>query len=241
MFYTSPHYYSSNYDWKYLILLAVLFVLSLIIQGVVKGQYKKYNTVRAMSGLTGAQAAERILYANGVTDVAITYQDGRDLSDYYDPRSNTICLSKSVFHSNSVSAVGIACHEAGHALQEAQGYGPYRLRRTIIPIANVSSRLAMVFILAGFFLSIWAERLKFIGMIGVILFAVAVFVQVVTLPVEINASRRALQLLESQQIVSREELPGAKKVLTAAAMTYVVATLTAVVQLLRFISLFSRR
>ena len=150
-------------------------------------------------------------------------------------------MSKGVYYSDSVAAMGIACHEAGHALQQAESYGPYKLRRAIIPFANVSSRIAMVFILAGFILSIWAEHLRFIGMIGVILFAVAVFVQIVTLPVEINASHRALKLLGSEQILTQEELPKAKKVLTAAAMTYVVATLTAVVQLLRFASLFARR
>ena len=241
MFYHLPRTSAYGYDWTYIIILLVLFALSMIVQSVVKNQYKKYSAVRILSGLTGAQAAERILFAQGVYNVRILSSTGADLSDYYDPRTNDITLSQNVYNSASVAAVGIACHEAGHALQEAEGYGPYRLRRTIIPVANVTSRISMVLILAGFVLSIFASQLKFIGMIGVILFAVTVFVQVVTLPVEINASHRALRLLQSEQILTDEELPGARKVLTAAAMTYVVSTLTAVVQLLRFISLFSNR
>lgn len=241
MFYVPTHHTTAYYDWRYIILLLILFVVSLIVQSAVKNQYKRYNAIRIRSGLTGAQAADRILRSQGVYNVSITCQGGADLSDHFDPRTNSICLSQSVYYNATVSAVGIACHEAGHALQEAQGYGPYRLRRAIIPVANVTSRIAMFLILAGIILSIFATQLKVVGLIGVILFAVAVFVQIVTLPVEFNASRRAIALLSSEQVLTEDELPGAKKVLTAAAMTYVVATLTAVVQLLRFINLFSRR
>lgn len=241
MFHLLPTHSTASADWRYIIILVILFVISLIVQGAVSSSYKKYSQVFPRSGLTGAEAAMHILHANNVYDVSIGYHDGQDLSDYYDPRNNSISLSRNTYQTSSVAAIGVACHEAGHALQEAQGYTPYRIRRTIIPIANISSKLSMVLILAGFVLSLFAERLKFIGMIGVIMFGVVVALQLITLPVEINASHRALALLKSENILTETELPGAKKVLTAAALTYVVATLTAVIQLLRFISLFSRK
>jgi len=193
------------------------------------------------SGLTGAQAARITMEANGVTNVQINQTGGKNLSDYYDPRTNAIYLSGNTYQNASVAAVGVACHEAGHAIQAAKDYAPYRLRRAVIPFASVSSKAAIPLILAGLILSAFSSVLKYLALAGIILFAVAVLAQLITLPVEFDASRRALKNIAASNILTAEELTGAKSILTAAALTYVVATLSSIVQLLRFISIFSRR
>ena len=241
MFYHGTRYIPRDYDWTYLIIILILFVASLIVQTAVKNRYKKYSQVLTQSRITGAEAARLTMEAQGVTDVQIYQNSGADLSDYYDPKTNSIYLSANTFNGANVAAVGVACHEAGHAIQEAVDYGPYRLRRAIIPFASISSKIAIPLIIAGLILSAFASMLKYLALAGIILFAVAVFVQLVTLPVEYDASRRALANISSCNILTAEELKGAKSVLSAAALTYVVATLTAIVQLLRFISIFTNR
>lgn len=236
--YTSAGY---TFDWAYLIILGVLFVISLIAQSSVQKRYKEYSKVYARSGITGSEAARRIMEANGVTSVPIQLKSGKDLSDYYDPRSDSIHLSANTFNNPSVSAIGVACHEAGHAIQYAKNYSPARLRMSIIPFSNVCSKLAIPLIFIGFILSGFGSKLSVIALIGIIFYAVAVFVQLVTLPVEFDASRRALAGIRSCGILAEDEIAGAKKVLTAAAMTYVVAMLTSAVQLIRLISIYNRR
>ena len=241
MFYHSTRSIPRDYDWTYLIIIIILFILSLIVQSAVKNRYTKYSQVLTESRLTGAEAARLTMEANGVMNVQIYQNNGSDLSDYYDPKTNGIYLSANTYNGATVAAVGVACHEAGHAIQAAEGYAPYKLRRAIIPFASVSSKIAIPLIIAGLILSAFASVLKYLALAGIILFAVAVFVQLVTLPVEYDASRRALRNISSCNILTAEELKGAKSVLSAAAMTYVVATLTAIVQLLRFISIFNNR
>lgn len=233
--------YLTDYDWTYVIILLILFVVSLIVQNAVNSKYTKYSKVKTFSGITGAEAARRVLEAQGITDVRILPGSGADLSDYYDPKTNSIYLSDKTYNGAHVAAVGVACHEAGHAMQAASDYGPYKLRRAMIPVANIGSRLAIPLIIVGLILSASAWFFRYIAIAGIALFAVAVFLQLVTLPVELNASSRALQNITACGILNQQELKGAKSVLTAAAMTYVVATLTALVQLLRFVRLLRRR
>ncbi len=241
MIYHSSRYASGRYDWTYVIIILILLVISLIVQAAVSNRYKKYAQVLTQSGITGADAARITMEAQGVTGVEIYQNNGKDLSDYYDPKTNSIYLSANTYRSASVAAVGVACHEAGHAIQAAAGYAPYKLRRAIIPFASVSSKIAIPLIIIGLVLSAFASVLKYVALVGIALYAVAVFVQLVTLPVEFDASRRALANISSCNILTTEELKGAKSILAAAAMTYVVATVTAIVQLLRFISIMNRR
>lgn len=244
MYYTSSAYGTGSgvtYDWTYLAITLLLLVISLIVQSAVKKRYNQYSKVITQSGVTGAEAARITMEANGVYDVSINQTNGANLSDYYDPKTNGIYLSSNTYQNPSVAAVGVACHEAGHALQAAQGYGPYRLRRAVIPFASISSKAAIPLIIAGLILSAFASELKYVALAGIALYAVAVLTQLITLPVEFDASRRALNNISASNILTSEELKGAKSVLTAAALTYVVATVTSIVYLLRFISLFSRR
>lgn len=231
---------SGSVDIVYLIIILVLFFVSMAVQSAVASRYKKYSKVQPLSGLTGAQAAQKILMANGV-NTRITTNNGADLSDYYNPKTDTICLSASAYNNSSIAAIGVACHEAGHAIQYAKGYFPIKVRNAAIPISKYTSRLAFPLILIGFILSIFASQLKVIALVGIILFAVAVFIQLVTLPVEFDASRRALKNIRSCNLLTDEEYPGAASVLKMAALTYVVAMLTSLVQLLRFISMYRRR
>lgn len=213
----------------WLILMAVCFVFASWAQVSVSSNFKKYSQVMTRRGLTGMQAARAVLRANGVTDVQFA-QIGGNLTDNYNPRTNVISLSGQVYGVSSVAAVGVAAHEAGHAVQYAKGYAPIRLRNAIIPVCSFGSRLSWPMLVIG--LALGASSL--VG-IGVLLYALATFFQVVTLPVEINASRRALQALEIQGLLTDEELPMARKTLTAAAMTYVAALATSLVQLLRLL------
>lgn len=187
--------------------------------------------------ITGAEAARRVLSAHGITNVTIEHVNG-NMTDHFDPRTNVIRLSDSVYSKTSVAAVGVACHEAGHAVQHAENYFPNKIRSVIVPIANIGSRVSWILIIIGMLLP---YRYNFVITIGIVLFAAAVLFTVITLPVEFNASSRALKTIKECSILTMDEYPGAKSMLVAAAMTYVAAALTAVMQLLRIILIASRR
>lgn len=201
----------------------------------VKSTFKKYSSVRNSRGLTGAQAAEQLLQQNGVFDVRIERISG-NLNDHFDPRTKTIRLSDGVYNSNSVAALGVACHEAGHAVQHAQGYAPLKLRNAIIPVTNIGSQFGITGVLIGFLLNA-----DWLITVSLILFFFTVLFQLLTLPTELNASRRALETLESSGMLYGEEVAGARKVLWAAAMTYVAALATAIAQFLRLLMYTNRR
>ena len=233
-----PFYY--GFDWTYLVLVLPCVILSLWASSNVNSTFQKYSQQYSIRRLTGAQAAQRVLSHNGVTGVRIERVSG-NLTDHFDPRTNVIRLSDSVYDSTSTAAIGVACHEAGHAVQYAQHYGPIKLRAAIIPITNIGSKLAMPLILIGLLLAAF-ENLSFTFVyIGIACFGLSLVFQLVTLPVEFNASRRAMQAIESANLLTEEEQRGAKKTLKAAAMTYVAATAVALAQLVRLILLFGGR
>ena len=220
-------------DGYYLAVILPCILLAALAQLNVSSTFAKYSRVRCLRNLTGAQAAEAVLWANGVRDVRIERVAG-NLTDHYDPRSNVIRLSEQVYDAHSVAAVGVAAHEAGHAVQYAQNYGPVRVRTAIIPVCSVGSQISLVLIVIG--LVLYFEPLF---ALGILLFALAVLFQVVTLPVEFNASRRAVVTLEERGLLSDSELSGAKKVLRAAALTYVAALLVSIAHLLRYLLIFA--
>ena len=235
-----PYYYGYGFDWTYLILVLPCIILSMWASSSVNSTFKRYSSVLSSRRITGADAAQRVLYANGVRGVQIQRVSG-NLTDHYDPRTNVIRLSDSVYNSTSVAAIGVACHEAGHAVQYAQNYGPIKLRSAIIPITNIGSKLAMPLILLGILLSFLGNFSYALVYLGIAAFGLSLVFQLVTLPVEFNASRRAIQAIENGNILTDEELRGARKTLKAAAMTYVAATAVALAQLLRLIVLFGGR
>ena len=228
------------FDWTYVVLVLPCILLSLWASSSVNSTFKKYSSQHSRRGITGAQAAERVLRANGVNSVRIERVAG-NLTDHYDPKVNVIRLSDSVYSSTSTAAIGVACHEAGHAVQYAQNYGPIKLRAAIIPITNIGSRLAMPLILIGLLLTIFENLSYTFVYLGIACFGLSLVFQLVTLPVEFNASRRALSAIENGELLTAAEQKGARKTLTAAAMTYVAATATALAQLLRLILLYGRR
>lgn len=229
------YYYNYYFDPTY-ILVVIGLVLCLGASAMVKTTYKKYSDVYPMRHITGAEAAARILSNAGITDVRIEQIEG-DLTDHYDPRSKVLRLSQLTYNTSSVAAIGVAAHEAGHAVQHNTGYFPLKLRNTILPLANLGSQLGVPLVIIGLIFSFGDTLIN----LGIILFAFAVLFQVVTLPVEFNASRRAVRMLESQEILYAEELTGCKKVLSAAAMTYVAAAASSALQLLRLVLLSGRR
>ena len=233
-----PYYY--GFDWTYLVLVLPCIILSLWASSSVNSTFKKYSKVMSIRHITGADAAQRVLSANGVTGVRIERVSG-NLTDHYDPRTNVIRLSDSVYSSTSVAAIGVACHEAGHAVQYAQNYGPIKLRAAIIPLTNIGSKLAMPLILIGILLGFLGNFSYFLVDLGIAAFGLSLVFQLITLPVEFNASRRAIATIENTGILTNEEQQGAKKTLKAAAMTYVAATAVALAQLLRLIVLFGGR
>ena len=233
-----PYYY--GFDWTYLVLELPCIILSLWASSSVNSTFKKYSKVMSIRHITGADAAQRVLSANGVTGVRIERVSG-NLTDHYDPRTNVIRLSDSVYSSTSVAAIGVACHEAGHAVQYARNYGPIKLRAAIIPLTNIGSKLAMPLILIGILLGFLGNFSYFLVDLGIAAFGLSLVFQLVTLPVEFNASRRAIATIENTGILTNEEQQGAKKTLKAAAMTYVAATAVALAQLLRLIVLFGGR
>ena len=226
--YYGYYYYDPTY-----MLIIISALISLFAQFLVNSRFSKYSRVRSRSGMTGAQAAERILQSQGIYDVAIQRVSGK-LTDHYDPRNKTLNLSDAVYASTSVAAVGVAAHECGHAIQHAKGYAPLSFRSALVPVANIGSQLSWLFIILGIFFG----GSHTLIMIGILMFSAAVLFQLVTLPVEFNASGRALKLLSETGILQKDEVSDTRKVLSAAALTYVAAAATAVLQLLRLLRLF---
>ena len=233
-------FYYYGFDMTYVIFVLPFVILSLWASANVNSTFRKYSQQLSMRRITGAQAAQRVLSANGVSGVKVERISG-NLTDHYDPRTNVIRLSDDVYDSTSTAAIGVACHEAGHAVQYAQAYGPIKLRAAIIPVTNIGSRLAMPLILLGILFSAFADMSYTLVYIGIACFGLSLFFQLVTLPVEFNASRRAMEAIESAGILTEDEQKGARKTLTAAAMTYVAAAAVALMQLLRLIMLFGGR
>ena len=240
--------YGWYYDPTFILVFAGL-ILTLIASAGVKSTFSRYSRVRCMAGYTGAQAAQevlrisgiydvriervagQILRRNGIYDVQVTHIAG-NLTDHYDPRNKTLALSDPVYNSTSVAAIGVAAHECGHAIQHQKGYGPLVLRSTLVPAANIGSSLSWPIFVAGLIFS-----MRPLLMLGILLFGLAVIFQLVTLPVEFNASSRAIRILEGNGMLGESEITGAKKVLRAAAMTYVASLASSILQLLRLVIL----
>ena len=233
-----PYYY--GFDWTYIVIVLPCILLSMWASSSVNSTFNKYAKVDSIRRLTGAEAAQRVLSANGVRGVRIERVSG-NLTDHFDPKTNVIRLSDSVHSSTSVAAIGVACHEAGHAVQYAQNYGPIKLRAAIIPVTNIGSKLAMPLILAGIVLSFLGNLSYGLVYLGIACFSLSLVFQLVTLPVEFNASRRAMAAIESSGLLTAEEQRGARKTLKAAAMTYVAATAVALAQLIRLLVIFGGR
>ena len=229
-----PFFYYGSWDYIWLILLAA--VLGMAAQAAVQGTYRKYASVAARSGVTADEAARYILQEAGVYDVSIGFSRGGGLSDHYDPRAKALRLSSGVYGPSSIAALGIAAHEAGHAIQHAQGYAPLAIRNSIVPLVNFGSAASMPLLLIGLFLNSYV-----LAMVGVIFYAFAVAFQLITLPVELNASSRAMQALQRTGLLAPDEAGKARKVLTAAASTYVASAFAAVAQLLRLLSIANRQ
>lgn len=229
------YYYYYGFDPLYFLIL-ISVVIAMVAQYKVKSTYSKYSRVRSDLGLTGAQAAQKILNMNGIYDVSIQHIAG-DLTDNYNPRNKVLSLSDAVYNSTSIAAIGVAAHECGHAIQHDVGYAPLLIRNTIAPVVNIASSLSWIFIAAGLFFGMSPTLID----VGIIMFSLAVLFELITLPVEFNASGRALTILSDSGMLYPDETAGAKKVLSAAAITYVASALTAVLQLLRLIMLFGRR
>lgn len=223
------------YDYYYLILVVPALILSLIAQVSVKSTYKSMSRIQNSRNITGADAAARVLSYYGINNVRIEPVNG-ELTDHYDPRANVIRLSSKVFSGSSIAAVGIACHEAGHAAQHAQNYSPIKVRNAILPFANIGSSAGIWLAIIGYFLNF-----GLLIDIGIILFAAVVLFQLVTLPIEFNASLRAMKVIDETGMLNSEEQKGTKKVLTAAAMTYVAALIVSIMSLLRLILRFRSR
>lgn len=233
-----PYYYNYG-DFLanniYCVLLIPVMILSLWAQAQVSGNFRRYSAVNNRRRLTGAQAAEAVLRAHGVYDVPIRSCRGK-LTDHYDPRDNTIYLSDAVYNAPTIAAVGVAAHEAGHAVQYAENYGPVRLRGAIIPATQIGSKFSFILLIVG--MALYSQTLF---LAGILLFSLTTLFQLVTLPVEFNASRRAMETINEGGLLTEEEARGARQVLSAAALTYVAALLMSVVQLLRYVMLFTGR
>lgn len=227
--------YYGYFDPTYLLVI-IGAVLSLLVSAKVKSTFSKYSKVHSLSGMTGAQAAEKILHFSGIFDVRIERIEG-DLTDHYDPKSKVLRLSDSVYDNTSVAAVGVAAHECGHAVQDNKGYAPLRIRAALVPAANIGATVSWPLILIGILLG----GSKTLITLGIILFSLAVLFQLVTLPVELNASGRAVTILAETGILQGEEVGQTKKVLFAAALTYVASAASMILQLLRLIILAGNR
>ena len=228
MYYPYGYYFDGTY-----ILIIIGAIITLIASSKMNSTFRRYSKVRCHCGLTGSQAAERILNQAGIYDVSVERVSG-NLTDHYDPRSKVLRLSDATYGSDSISAIGVAAHECGHAIQHQKGYVPLTIRGALVPIVNIGSNLSWVFIIAGVFMSMNQTLIHF----GIILFSLAVLFQLVTLPVEFNASSRALRVLGNTGIMYEDEVHQARKVLSAAALTYVAGAAAALLSLLRLILLF---
>lgn len=220
-----------------MILVLIGVVITLWAQWRVNSAFSKYSRVRSRTGMTGAEVAQRLLQSQGIYDVRVQ-RVGGSLTDHYDPRTKTVNLSDDVFNVSSVAAIGVAAHECGHAIQDNVGYVPLRIRGNLVPVANIGSRLSWPLILIGLLISGLGSPLV---EIGIIMFSLAVLFQLVTLPVELDASARAVRLLDAEGILAGDEVSGTRKVLHAAALTYVAAAATSILQLLRLVILFGGR
>ncbi len=235
-----------GFDYTYIIFVLPAILLSIIAQISVKGSFARYNKVLSQRGLTGAQAAQLLLQQNGIHDVRIAHISG-SLTDNYNPSNKVLSLSNSTYNSTSIAAIGVAAHETGHAIQHATGYKALALRSTLVPAANIGSRFGPTLAILGIIFGNTTKAAEVFSIaqlitnIGIILFGVAVLFYLVTLPVEFNASRRALKILKETNTLDKPELSGVRKVLSAAAMTYVASALTAIGSLLRLIFLSSSR
>lgn len=229
--------YYSWWDPTYFLVI-IGAVICMIASARVNTTFSKYDKRRSMSGMSGAEAAERILHSAGIYDVRIQHVSGK-LTDHYDPRNHTLSLSDSVYHSTSVAAVGVAAHECGHAIQHQKNYLPLTLRHAIVPIANIGSTIAWPLIIIGLFFTRSTGQVLITA--GILCFSFAVLFQLVTLPVEFNASRRAMTILGDTGILGQDELRDTRKVLKAAALTYVAGAAAAILQLLRLVLLFGGR
>ncbi len=232
-----PYFY--GFDWTYLYLVLPCMLIAMLASAGVNSTFKKYSKQLSSRRITGAQAAERVLRSHGITNVYIE-RIGGSLTDHYDPRTNVIRLSDDVYSSTSTAAIGVACHEAGHAVQYATHYVPIKIRAAIIPVTNLGSKLAMPLILLGLLFGFTSNFSNVLIQAGILCFSLSLVFQLVTLPVEFNASRRALQSIEQSELLTKEELSGARKTLGAAAMTYVAAVAVSLAQLLRLVILFGR-
>ena len=235
--YYNPYY---GFDWTYIVLVLPCLILSLWASASVKSTFRRFSKQYSQRGITGADAAARVLRNNGISNVRIEHVSG-DLTDHFDPKANVIRLSDGVYGSTSTAAIGVACHEAGHAVQYAKRYAPIKLRAAIIPLTNFGSKLAMPLILLGIVLSFLGNFSVLLVYLGIACFALSLVFQLVTLPVEFNASRRAIRAIQEAEILTASELHGAKKTLKAAALTYLAATAVAFAQLLRLIILVGGR
>lgn len=222
-------------DYSYIVFVLPALILAMWAQAKVNGTFKKYSQVYSARGITGAEVAQRLLNAYGIHNVVVEHVAG-NLTDHFDPRTNVIRLSDTVYGSNSVAAIGVAAHETGHAIQHHFGYAPIKIRNVFVPITNIGSYLAFPLVILGILFS-----LDGVAYAGIALFSLVVLFQLITLPVEFNASHRAIRVLDEQDILAGDELKGAKKVLSAAAMTYVAAAAVAIGNLLRLISIVNRR
>lgn len=225
------------FDWTYVVLVLPAIFLSLWASANVNSTFKRYSSQFSRRHITGAQAAEQVLRANGIYDVSVQHIAG-NLTDHFDPKNKVIRLSDNVYNSTSTAAIGVACHEAGHAVQHQVGYAPLKLRMAVIPVTNIGSKLAMPLILLGLVLSAFGYYFYELVYVGIACFGLSLVFQVITLPVEFNASSRAVQAIEQSGILMEDEMTGAKRTLRAAALTYVAATAVSLAQLLRLLILF---
>lgn len=223
-----------HFDWTYLIFVLPAMIFAMIASASVNSTFAKYSKQFSSRGVTGAQAARLVLDQNGLQNIPIEQISGK-LTDHYDPRANVIRLSSEVYNGTSTASIGVACHEVGHAIQHATGYTPIKIRSAIVPITNIGSKLAVPLIIVGIACSSLSEFFVWLAYIGIIAFSLTVVFQLVTLPTEFNASSRALETIRANNILTQEELKGSRKVLSAAAMTYVAALAVAVGQLLRLL------
>lgn len=222
------------FDFYYLIIVMPFVLISLYASYKVNSTYKRYSRTELANGISGAEAARMVLREAGLTAVRVEMCEGH-LTDHYDPRNDTIYLSESVYHGRNAAACGVAAHEAGHAVQHAEEYVPVRIRTALVPVTNFGSSIGMWLIVIGVLLSALAEFFVYVAFFGIILFSLTAIFQLVTLPVEFNASRRAMEALHASGSFSRAEEQGARRVLTAAAMTYVAALAVTLAQLLRLL------
>lgn len=235
-----PYSYYYGFDWTYVVLVLPCIIFSMLASASVNSTFKRFSKQLSSRRITGAEAAQRVLSANGVQGVRIERVSG-NLTDHYSPKQNVIRLSDGVYDSTSTAAIGVACHEAGHAVQYAKSYAPIKVRAAIIPLTNFGSKLAMPLIMIGILCTFLGEFSTILVYAGIAAFGFSFVFQLLTLPVEFNASRRAMAAIKDTNLLTPEEQRGARKTLSAAAMTYVAATAVALAQLLRLIMLYGRR